>query len=125
MDWQLVANRNGHIACTHGGESLAAVAAALERGFLHAGEVAVLDSTAHALKFLGFQEMYFENRFPADYGVTPNGDLVNTPISVRPEGLSRYPSPGSPLEGDDFQAFVQAVSEDIAGRLKLKRVVPS
>lgn len=125
MDWQLVANRNGHIACTHGGESLAAVAAALQRGFLHEGDVAVLDSTAHALKFMGFQEMYFENRFPADYGVAPNGDLVNTPISVRPEGLRRYPSPGSPLEGDDFQAFVQAVSEDIAGRLKLKRVDPS
>ena len=28
MDWQLQANRNGHVACTHGGESLAGLAAA-------------------------------------------------------------------------------------------------
>ena len=27
MDWQLKANKNGHIACTHGGECLAAPAA--------------------------------------------------------------------------------------------------
>ena len=28
MDWQLTANRNGHVACTHGGEALAGLVAA-------------------------------------------------------------------------------------------------
>ncbi|MCG6893187.1 MAG: threonine synthase [Desulfobacteraceae bacterium] len=125
MDWQLLANRNGHIACTHGGESLAAVAAAMQRGFLDATDIAVIDSTAHVLKFLGFQEMYFENRFPAEYEVTPHRHLVNAPLQIRPQGLKRFPAPGHPLEGEDFQAFVQAVSEDIAGRLQLKKVALS
>ncbi len=34
MDWQLTANRNGHIACTHGGESLAGLAVALKKGYV-------------------------------------------------------------------------------------------
>jgi threonine synthase len=122
MDWQLIANRNGHIACTHGGESLAALVAARRTGVLSSGQTAVVDSTAHALKFMGFQEMYFENRFPEDYRVTPHAALVNAPTLVRPAALDRFPAPGRPLTGDAFQAFVDVVSEDIARRLRLQRV---
>jgi hypothetical protein len=38
------------------------------------------DSTAHALKFSNFQEMYFENSFPAEYDVVPKPELVNAPV---------------------------------------------
>jgi len=34
MDWELTANRNGHIACNHGGESLAGLVEASRLGFL-------------------------------------------------------------------------------------------
>ncbi len=64
MDWELEANRNGHIACTQGGECLAGLAAAVRQGIVSKGETAVLDATAHAMKFSGFQEVYFEDNIP-------------------------------------------------------------
>ena len=64
MDWQLTANRNGHIACTHGGECLAGLIQACRQGIIDKDEIVVIDSTAHALKFSGFQDLYFENTFP-------------------------------------------------------------
>ncbi|MBI5578332.1 MAG: threonine synthase [Deltaproteobacteria bacterium] len=120
MDWQLAANRNGHVACTHGGEALAGLAAARQRGRVEPGEVAVLDSTAHALKFSVFQEMYFENRFPAGYDITPRPELMNRPILIRPQDLAKVPAPGAPLAGEDFQRFVRRTAEEVAGRLNLK-----
>jgi threonine synthase len=119
MDWQLAANRNGHIACTHGGETLAGLQAARERGWMQPGDIAILDSTAHALKFSGFQDMYFENRFPAEFGITPNPGLINQPIYIRPTDLSHVPAPGIPLRGEEFQHFVRRTAEDIAGHLQL------
>ena len=85
------------------------------------GDIAVLDSTAHALKFSGFQEMYFENRFPADFEITPNPALVNRPVYIHPADLGRVPAPGKPLEGEEFQRFVRRTAEDIAGRLDLNK----
>ena len=64
MDWELIANRRGHIACTHGGECLAGLVAAGNAGLVANRETAVIDSTAHALKFSGFQDMYFQGAFP-------------------------------------------------------------
>jgi len=122
MDWELWANRNGHIACTHGGESLAGLVAAREKGFVSAGEVAVIDSTAHALKFSGFQEMYFEGRFPAEFEITPDPTLINRPRLVRPADLEKVPAPGRPLTGADFQRFVDRVCEEIASALDLEKV---
>ncbi len=119
MDWELRANRNGHIACTHGGECLAGLARAREKGLVRADETAIVDSTAHALKFGGFQEMYFTNRFPEEYHVQPRPELINTPVLVQPEGLERLPEPGKPLEGEAFKEFVEQVSHEIATRLKL------
>ena len=120
MDWQLKANRNGHIACTHGGESLAGLAAAVRHGYLNDRDTAILDSTAHALKFAGFQQMYFEQRFPPDFEIRPDRELINTPLLVHPLGLSKVPAPGKPLRGAEMEKFVQLVTEEIAEQLKLK-----
>jgi threonine synthase len=122
MDWEIAANRNGHIACTHGGESLAGLVAAKARGIVDSQDIAVLDSTAHALKFAGFQEMYFEQKFPADYNISPRQDLINAPQYVQPADLDRVPAPGRPLEGDAWQHFVTRTAEEIAGRLNLKKM---
>jgi threonine synthase len=120
MDWQLEANRNGHISCTHGGECLAGLVTALQKGLIASTEIAVLDSTAHALKFAGFQEMYFENQFPPDYHVVPNPQLMNFPKLVKPEDLAQFPQPGNPLEGDDLDVYVKRIAADIAHSLELK-----
>ncbi len=79
MDSMIQANRHGHIACTQGGECLAGAKRALELGLVSASETLVLDATAHHLKFIGFQEMYFTNSFPAEFGVTPRPELANRP----------------------------------------------
>jgi threonine synthase len=121
MDSQLAANRNGHIACTHGGEALAGLIAARKRGLLGSGDFAVLDSTAHALKFSGFQDMYFENRFPADFDISPDPALINAPVFIRPADLEKVPAAGSPLNEADFQRFVRRTAEEIAARLQLKK----
>ncbi len=51
MDAMLTANRNGHIACTQGGESLAGIRRAVREKRVPDNRLAVLDATAHALKF--------------------------------------------------------------------------
>ncbi len=120
MDWELIANHNGHIACTHGGESLAGLVRAKIKGYVDKDDVAVVDSTAHALKFAGFQEMYFDNRFPGEFEVKPDPALINKPSLVRPEDLEKIPGPGKPIHGEDFKKFVKRVSETIAKNLDLK-----
>ncbi len=78
MDSMIRANRAGHIACTQGGECLAGALKAKELGLLAENEYAILDSTAHIIKFSGFQEMYLENNFPQEYNVQPQKNLANT-----------------------------------------------
>jgi threonine synthase len=39
----------------------------------------VLDATAHHLKFIGFQQMYFDNSFPPEFEVTPKPEYQNRP----------------------------------------------
>ena len=121
MDCQIAANRNGHIACTHGGETLAGLLIAKERGIIDRNEFAVLDSTAHALKFSGFQEMYFAQQFPQDYNISPKPDLINDPFYIQPQDLDKVPAPGKPLEGEDFKRFVKRVAQEIAIILDLKK----
>ena len=120
MDWQMVANRNGHIACTHGGECLAGIVRAFELGYVTADETAILDSTAHALKFAGFQELYFEDRFPPEFDIQPKQELKNRPVLVTPEDIEALPQAGKPLKGEAFEKFVDHVARDIANALKLK-----
>jgi threonine synthase len=120
IDWQLTANRHGHIVCPHGGETLAGLVAALDAGIVRADDTAVLDSTAHALKFSGFQQMYFDDTFPGHYGITPRKSLQNAPVLVRPDHVSRFPDQGAPLEGGDLKRFVDGVTLEIARTLELK-----
>ncbi|GFH62969.1 MAG: threonine synthase [Candidatus Desulfovibrio kirbyi] len=84
MDAMLKANRHGHIACTQGGECLAGLVNALALGLVSRSERALLDATAHSLKFAGFQELYFTDAFSPEYGITPNIDLANRPEALLP-----------------------------------------
>jgi threonine synthase len=120
MDWQLRANRNGHIACTHGGECLAGLHRAVKLGIVTSDETAVIDSTAHALKFAGFQNLYFENRLPEDFEISPDQHLINAPVYMQPDTLDKVPAPGKPLSGKDLDTFVQTVAAAIATDLNLK-----
>ncbi|MEJ5358507.1 MAG: threonine synthase [Desulfobacterales bacterium] len=120
MDWQLTANAHGHIACTHGGEALAGLVKAKQAGRVGADEFAVLDATAHALKFAGFQELYFEDRFPPEFAIRPRPELRRRPVFIRPADLAQVPAPGAPLEGEAFQRFVRRTAEEIASRLGLE-----
>ena len=110
MDCMLEANRHGHIACTQGGESLAGLKAAIAHGLMRKGERAVLDSTAHALKFMDFQNMYFTNTFPPEYEVTPDATLANAPELVISVAEKKALTEA---------AFIAAASGAVATRLKL------
>ncbi|MFH1136870.1 MAG: threonine synthase [Pseudomonadota bacterium] len=114
MDSMLLANRNGHIACTQGGESLAGLRKALETGLLQPGETAVLDSTAHALKFADFQTRYFEDSFGPEYEIDPREEFKNKPRFVKPADPKKAPSPGVTLEPEEFKAFVESSAGEIA-----------
>jgi threonine synthase len=120
MDCQLIANRNGHIACTQGGECLAGLRRAREAGIVTAEEVAILDATAHALKFSGFQESYFADELDSAYEVLPKTELRNFPTLVEAPGLKRLPAPGEVLPPDEFKTFVEATAREIARQLGLK-----
>jgi len=121
MDWELVANRNGHIACTQGGESLAGLVAARKAGVVSDNDIAIVDSTAHALKFSGFQDTYFSGEFPKEFGIVPDPDLINVPELIRPADLESVPEPGNPLDGDELHTFVIRTAEEIAERLGLQK----
>jgi threonine synthase len=122
MDAMLTANRNGHIACTQGGECLAGLKRALHEGLISGDREAVLDATAHALKFAVFQEKYFQDRFEHDFEVTPRAELRNAPVLVRPpEGMAE-PVPGRSMDPDAFRRFVESTAAEIAERLNLKEV---
>ncbi len=82
MDSMLQANRRGHIACTQGGECLAGLKAALAHGIIGKGEFAVLDSTAHAIKFMDFQNMYFNDSFPPDFEIHADKKFLNAPKDI-------------------------------------------
>ena len=110
MDSMLLANRHGHIACTQGGECLAGLFAAKEHGLISDNNFAVLDATAHALKFMDFQNMYFSGTFPEEFGVTPKAELRNAP-----ELLMSEPERTSLSEND----FVVAAADKMVRRLNL------
>lgn len=112
MDAMIQANRHGHIACTQGGECLAGLLNARALGLIGGDEHAVLDATAHSLKFAGFQDMYFNDAFPPEYGVTPDKSLANRPELLLPE---------SARQGRDMAEFARLGAEAVVERLGLKR----
>jgi threonine synthase len=121
MDAMIIANRNGNIACSQGGESMAGFIKAIKDGLISKGEMGVLDATAHVLKFSSFQEMYLSDRFPPEFEVKPREELKNTPVSVQLKGLRKLPQPGKPLQGKDLDLFIKASAEEIARILELKK----
>ncbi len=110
IEGMLIANRHGHIACTQGGESLAGLVKAKELELIEKDELAVLNSTAHALKFQNFQTMYFEDSFPPEYEITPKKDLVNRPYLI----LDR-----EERKNLNYPEFIKKVSERIVKELSL------
>jgi len=82
IEGMLLANRHGHISCTQGGECLAGLMRAKELGLIEKSEVAILDATAHHLKFIGFQDMYCQDSFPPEYGIAPKSEFCNKPEPV-------------------------------------------
>jgi threonine synthase len=120
MDCQLVANRNGHIACTQGGECLAGLLRARKEGIVREKEVGVLDATAHALKFAGFQESYFADDLDSAYEVVSKPELKNFPTLVEAPGVNRLAAPGKLLSQTEFRVFVEATAREVARQLGLK-----
>ncbi len=112
MDATLTANRHGHIACTQGGECLAGLLEAKAAGIIHKDQFAVLDSTAHILKFADFQDTYFQNTFSPEYGIAAKQPLVNLPRQVLDEQARQKLG----------QAFIPAVAKEIAEMLHLEEV---
>jgi len=119
IESMLLANRHGHVVCTQGGECLAGLDVAVKAGLLEPGERAVLDSTAHMLKFVDFQTMYFNDSFPPDFEIKVKPELQNAPDLVRPAGVD-CPGPGRPLNGEPLERFVDAAAREVAARLGLE-----
>ena len=85
--------------------------AAKAQGLIADDEYCILDSTAHALKFMDFQNMYFSNTLPAAFGVTPNPAHTNTPqLLLQPEERA----------GLDEPAFVKEAAARVASTLGLE-----
>ncbi|MDR2367324.1 MAG: pyridoxal-phosphate dependent enzyme [Deltaproteobacteria bacterium] len=118
MEGMLQANRHGLTVCTQGGECLAGLKAALGQGLITPSETAILDSTAHALKFVDFQNAYFEGRLAQEYGVTTKAELANKPRPLILENTP-IPEPGQTLTGAQKEAFVEAATQAIAQALTL------
>ncbi len=115
MDSMLQANRHGNIVCTQGGECLAGLKRAIALGLVAENDYSVLDSTAHALKFADFQNMYFNNAFPPEYEVKPKAELVNAPrLLMRAEEKAALCKEGE-------SRFIEAATLNIAATLNLRK----
>ena len=112
MDAMLLGNRHGHISCTQGGECLAGCIRAKELGLVSPDETIVLDATAHQLKFVDFQNKYFDDALPAEYGVKAKPELTNRPeLVISPEQREALAP----------EAYVNAAAEKVVRRLGLQK----
>ena len=123
MEWYLEANRNGHITCTQGGEGLAGLAQAVKEKIVKANETAIVDATAHALKFSNFQNLYFEQKLPKEFNIKHNFDFINLPSLIMPDKDSPVPSQENRLNSNEFKTFVADISQKIAKKLNLKGIL--
>ncbi|MBW1713224.1 MAG: threonine synthase [Deltaproteobacteria bacterium] len=119
IEAMLTANQQGHVVCTQGGECLAGLKVALDQGLLSPNEKAVLDSTAHMLKLVDFQTMYFEDSFPPEFEISPRQELQNRPRLIKPQDTP-CPAPDRPLGGKELEEFVAAAARMIAEKLGLE-----
>jgi threonine synthase len=110
VEGMLEANRHGHIACTQGGECLAGLIRAREEGAISGDTTAVLNATAHSLKFQSFQQMYFEDGFPPEYEIEPRPELINQPQAIQGGGVS---------PDEDRRAFIAEAAAEVMHRLGL------
>ncbi len=117
MDHMILANRAGLTVCTQGGEGLAGAREARRLEFVTEGETAVVDSTAHALKFAEFQNAYFADSLTEGYEVRGRAELMNRPLDISPKGV---PLPGRAQSAEDSARYVAAAARDIAAALGLK-----
>ncbi len=120
MDAMLTANRNGHIACTQGGECLAGIRKAVKTGRIDPDRSAVLDATAHALKFAVFQEKYFADAFEPEFEVVPRADLRNMPTLISPPEGVPVPRQGTTLGPGEMDRFIEYTGLAIARQLGLR-----
>ena len=123
MEWYLEANRNGHITCTQGGECLAGLAKAVKENIVSNDEIAIVDATAHSLKFSNFQNLYFEQKMPEEYNIRHNNSFINLPSLVMPDNGVQVPSQENRLEPEEFKIFVSDISKKIATKLNLKGIL--
>jgi len=121
MDSMLFANRNGHIACTQGGECLAGIRKATAENKIDKKRTAILDATAHALKFAVFQDKYLFDAFEPEFEVVPRPELLNTPLSLSVPDSVPSPARGK-LNPEQFKQFVEYASSKIAGILELQQI---
>jgi len=121
MDAMIVANKNGNISCTQGGESMAGFAKAIRQGLVSEAEIGVLAATAHALKFSSFQEMYITGRFPPEFEVKPKREFRNTPIHVNPKGIEKWSQKGAPPKAKERERFIDGVVAEIVKILDLNK----
>lgn len=105
MDSMLLANANGHIACTQGGECLAGLRKALETKILPKNSYPVLDATAHALKFANFQTDCFNNSLDPAYKIKPNPELCNAPVILNENAQA--------TDNQDHHALAQLLADTL------------
>ena len=82
MEGMLNANRHGHVVCTQGGESIAGLKRALKDKVIPGTGQFVVDSTSHQLKFASFQQLYFDDGFASEYGISTRNELKNSPVTL-------------------------------------------
>jgi threonine synthase len=121
MDSMLFANRNGHIACTQGGECLAGLRRAVAENKVDTKRTAILDATAHALKFAVFQDKYFFDTFEPEFEVVPKPEMQTVPFRLNLPDSVPNPAKGE-LNPEQFQEFVEYTSSSIAEILDLKQL---
>ncbi|MDR2459673.1 MAG: threonine synthase [Deltaproteobacteria bacterium] len=118
MESMVMANRRGLTICTQGGEALAGLRVAKASGLFKAQETAVIDSTAHALKFIDFQNAYFNGTLESEYGIVSKPELTNKLHSLELKGV-KVPSLGTEMSQEEKEDFVIAAAEEIGNSLGL------
>ena len=118
MDFNLLANKNGHIACTQGGEALAGLSNAIQKGFVSKNETAIVDATAHTLKFANFQSIYFAENFNEDFEIISKKEMINIPTLVSLENIKEADDIKK-LKESDYKKYVENIALKIAENLNL------